>query len=45
MNNQTPMAAWRAGTDKIETAGRVVDMLLRLDNDKPLLTYPQQRQK
>ena len=32
MNNQTPMAVWRAGMDKIEAAARAVDMPLRLDN-------------
>jgi hypothetical protein len=26
MNNQMPMAAWRAGMDKIEAAQRAVDM-------------------
>ena len=45
MNNQTPMALWRAGMDKIEAAARAVDMLLRLDNANVLPTYPQQRQK
>ena len=33
MNNQTPMAVWRAGMDKIEAAARAVDMPLRLDNE------------
>ena len=32
MNNQMPMAVWRAGMDKIEAAARAVDMPLRLDN-------------
>jgi putative transposase len=31
MNNQFPMTAWRAGTDRIE-AEKTVDMPLRLDN-------------
>ena len=31
MNNQFPLAAWRAGMDRIEAA-RTVDMPLRLDN-------------
>src|SRR3954447_6099491 len=44
MNNQFPMAAWRAGTDRIEAA-RTVDMPLRLDNANALPTYPQQTQK
>jgi putative transposase len=38
MNNQFPMAAWRAGRD-------TVDMPLRLDNANALPTYPQQAQK
>ena len=29
MNNQMPMAVWRAGIDKIEAAARAVDMPLR----------------
>ena len=28
MNNQMPMAVWRAGMDKIEAAARAVDMTL-----------------
>jgi putative transposase len=44
MNNQFPMAAWRAGTDRIEAA-KTVDMPLRLDNANALPTYPQQTQK
>jgi hypothetical protein len=44
MNNQFPMAAWRAGTDMIEAA-KAVDMPLRLDNANALPTYPQQTQK
>ncbi len=45
MNNQMPMAAWRAGMDKIEAAANAVDMPLRLDNANALPTYPQQKQK
>ena len=45
MNNQMPMAVWRAGMDKIEAAARAVDMPLRLDNANALPTYPQQKQK
>jgi putative transposase len=45
MNNQMPMAAWRAGMDKIEAAQRAVDMPLRLDNANALPTYPQQKQQ
>ena len=45
MNNQMPMAVWRAGMDKIEAAARTVDMPLRLDNANALPTYPQQKQK
>jgi putative transposase len=44
MNNQMPMAVWRAGMDKI-AAARAVDMPLRLDNANALPTYPQQKQK
>src|ERR1700687_5213601 len=44
MNNQFPMAAWCAGTDRIEAA-KTVDMPLRLDNANALPTYPQQTQK
>lgn len=44
MNNQMPMAAWRAGMDRIEAAASAVDMPLRLDNAIALPTYPQ-RQK
>ncbi|WP_428841287.1 IS3 family transposase [Bradyrhizobium barranii] len=43
MNNQFPMAAWRAGTDRIEAA-KTVDMPLHLDNANALPTYPQQTQ-
>ena len=43
MNNQFPMAAWRAGMDRIEAA-RIVDMPLRLDNANALPTYPLQTQ-
>ena len=42
MNNQMPMAVWRAGSDRIEAAARAVDMTLRLDNANALPTYPQQ---
>jgi putative transposase len=45
MNNQMPMAVWRAGMDKIEAAARAVDMPLRLDNAKALPTCPQQKQQ
>ena len=45
LDNQTPMAAWRAGMDKIEAAARAVDMPLRLDNANALPTYPQQKQQ
>ena len=37
MNNQMPMAVWRAGMDKIEAAARAVDMPLRLDNANAFL--------
>ena len=43
LNNQFPMAAWRAGMDEIEAA-TTVDMPLRLDNANALPTYPQQTQ-
>jgi hypothetical protein len=39
MNNQFPMAAWRAGMDRIEAA-RTVDMPLRLDNANALVSRP-----
>ena len=45
MNNQMPMAVWRAGMGKIEAAASAVDMPLRLDNANALPTDPQQRQK
>ena len=45
MNNQMPMAVWRAGMHRIEAAARTVDMPLRLDNANALPTYPQQKQK
>ena len=45
MDNQMPMAVWRAGIDKIEAAAKAVDMPLRLDNANALPTYPQQKQK
>ena len=44
MNNQTPMAVWRDGMDKIKAAARAVDMPLRLDNANALSTYPQHNQ-
>ena len=44
MDNQMPMAVWRNGIEKIETA-RTVDMTLRLDNARALTTCPQQEQK
>ena len=44
MNNQTPMAVWRNGMDRIEAAARAVDMPLRLDNANALPTYPQHNQ-
>ena len=44
MNNQTPMAVWRDGMDKIEAAARAVDMPLRLDNANALPTYPPHNQ-
>ena len=44
MNNQMPMAVWRAGMDKIRR-GEAVDMPLRLDNANALPTYPQQSSK
>ena len=44
MNNQTPMAVWRNGMDKIEAAARAVDMPLRLDDANALPTYPQHNQ-
>ena len=40
MNNQMPMAVWRAGMDKIEVAARAVDMPLRLDNANALPSIP-----
>src|SRR6266567_2994290 len=39
MNNQTPMAVWHAGMDRIEAA-RTVDMPLRLDNANALVSRP-----
>ena len=45
MNNQFPMAAWRAGMDRIGAANKTVDMPLRLDNANALPTYPQQKQQ
>ncbi len=43
MNNQMPMAVWRAGMEKIEAAARAVDMPFRLDNANALPTYPQRQ--
>ena len=50
MNNQMPMAVWRASMEKIElekieAAAIAVDMPLRLDNANALPTYPQQNQQ
>jgi putative transposase len=45
MDNQMPMAVWRAGIKEIEAAARAVDMPLRLDNARALPTCPQQQQK
>jgi putative transposase len=45
MNNQMPMAVWRAGMDTIEATANAVDMPLRLDNANALPTYPQQKQQ
>jgi putative transposase len=44
MDNQMPMAVWRAGMEKIEALARTVDMPLRLDNANALPTYPQRQQ-
>jgi putative transposase len=41
MNNQMPLAVWRAGMDRVEGAAGPVDMPLRLDNANALPTYPQ----
>ena len=43
MDNQMPMAVWRAGMEKIEAAERAMDMPLRLDNANALPTYPQRQ--
>jgi putative transposase len=45
MNNQMPMAVWRAGMDAIEAAKRAGDMPLRLDNANALPTYPPPQQQ
>jgi len=45
MNNQMPMAVWRAGVDAIEAAAKTVDMPLRLETANTLSAYPQQQQK
>ncbi len=42
MDNQMPMAVWRAGMEATEAAA---DMPLRLDNARALPTCPQQQQK
>jgi hypothetical protein len=39
MNNQFPMSAWRARSDRIEAA-KTVDMPLRLDNAKRVAHIP-----
>lgn len=44
MNNQFPMAAWRAGMDVIEAA-QTVDMPLRLDNAQTRCPHPHSRPK
>ena len=43
MNNQFPIAAWRAGMDGIE--GRRLGYAASPDNANALPTYPQQTQK
>jgi putative transposase len=45
MDNQMPMAVWRAGMEKIEAQVRTVDTPLRLDNANALPTYPQQQKQ
>ena len=45
MNNQIPMAVWRAAWTKSRRQRRAVDMPLRLDNANALPTYPQQNQQ
>ena len=45
MDDQTPIAVWRAGIREIEPAARTVDMPLRLDNARALTTCPQQKQQ
>ena len=45
MDNQTPMAVWREGVERVDEPAEAVDMPLRLDNANALPTYPQQRQK
>ena len=45
MNNQVPMAVWRAGMDEIEAAARAVDMPLRFYNANALPTYPQPKRQ
>jgi putative transposase len=41
LNNQMPIAVWRASMDRIDAAAKPVDMPLRLDNANALPTYPQ----
>jgi hypothetical protein len=45
LSNQTPMAVWRDGMDKIEAAARAVDMPFRLDNASALPIHPQCKQR
>ncbi|MGD0369681.1 MAG: integrase core domain-containing protein [Acidobacteriaceae bacterium] len=45
IDNQTPMAVWREGMERVGEPAEAVDMPLRLDNASALPTYPQQRQK
>jgi putative transposase len=45
MDNQKPMAVWRAGMEKIEAQARTVDMPLRLDNANALPAYPQHQKQ
>jgi putative transposase len=45
LDNQMPMAVWRAGMATIDAGPRAVDMPLRLDNASALPTCPQQEQK
>jgi putative transposase len=45
MDNQRPMAVWRAASITPGGRAEAVDMTLRLDNANALTTYPQQQQK